>query len=279
MTDAPGVTDRVAELIAPLRDEPRASAVLCDIDGTLAPITADPEDSAVPEEGRAVLRELARRYSLVACVTGRQATEARGIVGVEELVYFGNHGLELLAPGATEPSVDPAVAENARRAREFVLDLDADEVSDAGIRLENKGPIQGLHWRGAPDEAVATRTAERIAAEAEAAGLVPHWGRKVLEIRPVASVDKGTAVQRLLAEHPVERAAFGGDDRGDLDAFAALRAMADSGRLRAAVCIGVVSDEAPPELSLESDAVVDGPPGFLEVLKLLAEPTPDRSGG
>src|SRR6266498_1131652 len=128
VTNAPGVTERVAELIAPLRDEPRASAVLCDIDGTLAPITADPEDSAVPEEGRAVLRELARRYSLVACVTGRQATEARRIVGVEELVYFGNHGLELLKPEASEPSLDPAVAEQARRTREFVLDLDPDEV-------------------------------------------------------------------------------------------------------------------------------------------------------
>lgn len=279
MSHAPGVTERVAELIAPLRDEPRASAVLCDIDGTLAPIIDDPEASAVPEAGRTVLRELARRYSLVACITGRQATEARRIVGVDELVYFGNHGLELLSPGATEPSFDPAVAEKARRAREFVADLDADELSDAGLRLENKGPIQGLHWRGAPDEVVATRTAERIAAAAEATGLAPNWGRKVLEIRPVESVDKGTAVVRLVAEHAVERAAFGGDDRGDLDAFAALRALAGAGRLTAAVCIGVLSEEAPPELSKESDVVVDGPPGFLEVLKLLAEPARGRSAG
>ena len=67
----------------------------------------------------------------------------------------------------------------------------------------------------------------------------------MLEIRPVAEIDKGTAAERLLGERSVELALFGGDDRGDLDAFAALREMANAGRLRAAVCVGVASDEAP----------------------------------
>jgi trehalose 6-phosphate phosphatase len=99
---------------------------------------------------------------------------------------------------------------------------------------------------------------------------VPHWGRKVLEIRPVSGIDKGTAVARLLDEAPVELGMFGGDDRGDLDAFAALRSRAHAGRLRHAACIGVASDEAPAELGEAADAVVDGPSGFLEVLRALA---------
>ena len=99
---------------------------------------------------------------------------------------------------------------------------------------------------------------------------MPHWGRKVLELRPVADIDKGTAVERLLGEGSVERALFGGDDRGDLDAFAALREMANAGRLRAAACVGVASHEAPPELTERADVVVDGPDGFLEVLRALA---------
>ena len=89
MSGAPGVGAGIAELLAPLRAEPGASAVLCDIDGTLAPIVPDPEDAAVPEETREVLRELAARFGLVACITGRRALEARWIVGVEELVYSG----------------------------------------------------------------------------------------------------------------------------------------------------------------------------------------------
>jgi trehalose 6-phosphate phosphatase len=266
----PGSGARIAELVAPLGAEPGASAVLCDIDGTLAPIVSDPEDSAVPEETRKVLRHLAARYALVACISGRRALEARSIVGLEELTYSGNHGLELLVPGAQDPELDPAVADGARRARDFVLGLDADEVSAAQLRLENKGPIQALHWREAADGEAARQGAERIAGEAEAAGLVPHWGRKVLEIRPVADIDKGTAAERLLGERSVELALFGGDDRGDLDAFAALREMATAGRLRAGVCVGVASDEAPPELAEVADAVVDGTEGFREVLRALA---------
>jgi trehalose 6-phosphate phosphatase len=278
VSDASDVPRGIAELIEPLRADPGASAVLCDIDGTLAPIVPDPEDAAVPEETREVLRQLGGRYALVACVTGRPALEARWIVGIEELVYSGNHGLELLRPGATDPELDPAVADDARRARDFVLDLGAAEVSAAGLRLESKGPIQALHWRGAEDEAAARRQADRIAGAARTAALVPHWGRKVLEIRPVAHIDKGTAVERLLSEHAAQLALFGGDDRGDLDAFAALGRLAGSGRLRAAVCVGVASDEAPPELAELADAVVAGPDGFLEVLRTLAEPAETASG-
>jgi trehalose 6-phosphate phosphatase len=272
VSDAPGVAARIAELLAPLRADPGASALLCDIDGTLAPIVPDPEDAAVPEETREVLRRLADRYALVACVTGRRALEARWIVGLEELTYSGNHGLEILRPGATDPELDPAVAADARRARDFVGDLDAADVSAAGLRLESKGPIQALHWRGAADEEAAQGQAQRIADAARAAGLVPHWGRKVLEIRPVADIDKGTAVTRLLGERDaVELALFGGDDRGDLDAFSALGQLAAAGSLRAKACIGVVSDEAPPELRERADAVVEGPSEFLDVLRTLAE--------
>src|SRR5215211_7098301 len=229
-------------------------------------------------EARDILRRLASSYRLVACVTGRRALEARRIVGVDELVYSGNHGLEFLPPGAAHPELDPAVTDDARRTRDFVLDLDATEMSAAGIRLENKGPIQALHWRGVEDEAQAQRQARRIASSARAAGLAPHWGRKVLEVRPVAAIDKGTAVERLLSEHAVELALFGGDDRGDVDAFAALDRMVESGRLRVVARVGVISEEAPPELGERADTVVEGTAGFLELLRTLANPAPGVPG-
>jgi trehalose 6-phosphate phosphatase len=278
VSDSRGATSRIAAVVAPLCADPDASGLLFDVDGTLAPIVPDPEDAAVPDETRELLRRLAGHYALVACVTGRRALEARWIVGVEEVVYSGNHGLELLRPGADEPGLDPAIADGAQRARDFVLDLDAEDVSSAGLRLESKGPIQALHWRGAADEAAAAHRAQRIAGAARAAGLDPHWGRKVLEIRPVAGVDKGTAVEGLLAGKAVQLALFGGDDRGDLDAFAALGRMAASGTLRHAVCVGIASEEAPPDLAESADVVVDGPEGFLQVLQALTEPAPADSG-
>jgi trehalose 6-phosphate phosphatase len=81
---------------------------------------------------------------------------------------------------------------------------------------------------------------------------------------------KGAAVERLLSQSGVQRALFGGDDRTDLDAFHSLRALADGGNLSTAVCIGIASAEAPPELARDADAVVAGPGEFLEVLRALA---------
>src|SRR5919109_166175 len=109
VTPASAEVERAAQLITPLRERPQASGVLCDIDGTLAPIVRDPADAAIPAEAREVLRAMARRYALVACVSGRRAIEARRLVGLDELAYAGNHGLELLRPGAEEAILDQAI--------------------------------------------------------------------------------------------------------------------------------------------------------------------------
>jgi trehalose 6-phosphate phosphatase len=272
MTAEPAVEARMVQLLAPLRADAGTAAVLCDIDGTLAPIVDDPEAATVPEETRQVLRALARRYALVACVSGRRAVEARRLVGVGELTYAGNHGLELLAPGAEEAIVDLAPTEGGLAARDFVGELHEATLAGAGLRLEDKGPIQALHWRTAPDERVAERLAGEVAAAARQAGLEPRWGRKVLEIRPTAGIDKGTAVRRLLSTQRIERALFAGDDRTDLDAFRTLRSLVAAGSLVAAVCIGIDSVEAPAELSREADAVIGGTEEFLGVLRALMEP-------
>ena len=235
MTAEPAVEARIAELIAPLRAAAGSAAVLCDVDGTLAPIVDDPESATVPVETREVLRALAQRYALVACVSGRRAVEARRLVGIDELTYAGNHGLELLAPGADEAILDLAPTEGGLAARSFVGELQKSKLGGAGLRLEDKGPIQALHWRTAPDEGAAERLASEVAAAARKAGLDPRWGRRVLEIRPTSGIDKGTAVRRLLSAQRIDRALFGGDDRTDLDAFRALRSLAAEGSLVAAV--------------------------------------------
>lgn len=254
------------DLLEPLRADPAAAAILCDVDGTLAPIVDDPTAAAVPEPTREVLRELAGRYGLVGCLTGRRALDARRIVGVGEIVYAGNHGFEMLRPGAEEPVPDPAVGRRSGRSRQFVGGLDGERLAAAGLRVEDKGAIQALHWRGTP-EGTALPEVNAIAASAQAADLVPRWGRKVLEIRPIAGIDKGSAATTILREAGVRHALFGGDDATDLDAFNALRWMARSERLETAVCVGVASPEQPEGLEEAADLLVDGTEGFAELLE------------
>jgi trehalose 6-phosphate phosphatase len=258
-------------LLEPLRRNPGRSAILTDVDGTLAPIVERAEEARVPETARAALAELNERFGLVGCISGRRALEARRLVGLDEIAYAGNHGLELLLPGDSEPRPDPPVEGRAGLARDFLAGLDAAELAAAGLRSEDKGPIQALHWRGADDEEAAEARAREIADAAEAAGLEPHWGRKVLELRPPEAGGKDAAVSSLLAGRDLRHAIYAGDDRTDLDAFRALRELRASGELETAVCVGVASPEGPPELAPESDLTVTGPEGWLAILEALAE--------
>ncbi|MGN6216391.1 MAG: trehalose-phosphatase [Solirubrobacterales bacterium] len=257
--------------LGPLREEPGRSAILTDVDGTLAPIVERAEEAAVPAAARQALATLSERYALVGCISGRQAVEARRLVGLDSLAYAGNHGLELLLPGDEAPRADPSISGREREASDFLAAAGGGRLEAAGLRREDKGPIQALHWRGSVDEEAAESRAREIAIEAGKAGLEPRWGRKVLELRPAGGGGKDGAVASLLADERLDRATYAGDDRTDLDAFRRLRELHEEGRLSAAVCVGVLSVEAPAELAEESDLTVSGLDGWLEILRWLAE--------
>jgi trehalose 6-phosphate phosphatase len=268
-----GRGEREAELgpLARLRAEPARAAILTDVDGTLAPIVTRPEEAAVPARASELLTRLSARYGLVGCVSGRRAEEARQLVGVEGIAYAGNHGLELLLPGDEGPRFDPSLQGRERDAAEFVSGLGAGTLTELELRLEDKGPIQALHWRGAGDERGAEARAHEIAAAAGREGLEPRWGRKVLELRPPGGGGKDAAVAALLATDGVTAVAYAGDDRTDLDAFRRLRELREGGELDVAVCVGIVSEEGPAEIAEEADMTTDGPAGWLALLEALAE--------
>jgi trehalose 6-phosphate phosphatase len=265
------VSPALSDALAPLRADPARSAILLDIDGTLAPIVRHSEDAHVPEKTRSVLIAVARAYGVVACISGRAASDARRVVSIGSIAYVGNHGGELLRPGASKPEVEPEFGHWTRRVQEFAARRDTAELDKLRVRTEDKDAIVAWHWRGAPDEEAAHAAAKRIAEDAEQAGLEPHWGRKVLEVRPPVRVDKGGAVQRLLRDAEVDAALYAGDDVTDLDAFRALHQLAESGRIKTAVRVGVRSDEGPPEIAQEADVVVDAGDGVRALLAALLD--------
>jgi trehalose 6-phosphate phosphatase len=266
---APAEQASLLDVIAPVRADPARSAVLLDVDGTLAPIVRHAEDAHVPEPTRAPLIEIAKRYGVVACVSGRRAATARRIVSLGSIAYVGNHGSELLRPGARSAEVEPAVAAYGLRVKAFAARAWTDELHRLRVRTEDKDVIAAYHWRGAPDEAAAEAAVRDVAAAAEADGLATHWGRKVLEVRPPVPLDKGRGIQRLLRDTDLDAALYVGDDRTDLDAFRALREEVAAGRLQSAACIGVRSDETPDGLAAEADHLVDGPKGVRDLLLAL----------
>lgn len=262
----------VAEAIAPLTADPARAAVLLDVDGTLAPIVRHAEDASVPERMRATLIEISRRYGLVACISGRRASEARRIVSLGTITYVGNHGAEVLRAGRVEPQTGAELGSWIRRVHDFAAGVDRGLLQQLRIRLEDKGPIVAFHWRGTPDERAAEEALAEVAGDAEREGLAPHWGRKVLEVRPPVRFDKGTGIVGLLSDAGLDAALYAGDDKTDLDAFRGLRELVESGRLGQAVLVGVRSDETPSDIEREADVTVDGPSGVAALLEALAAP-------
>ncbi|MGI8579151.1 MAG: trehalose-phosphatase [Solirubrobacteraceae bacterium] len=259
----------LAEALAPVRADPARSAILLDVDGTLAPIVARAEQAHVPEGTRRLLIEIARRYACVACVSGRRASDARRLVSIGTINYLGSHGVELLRAGWAEPALDPDVADWARRVGDFARSADQDELRRLRVRQEDKGAIVAFHWRGAPDEGAAQSAMDGLATSAEAAGLRTHWGRKVLEIRPPVRMDKGVGIFSFLEHAGFDAALYAGDDATDLDAFRGLDDLVGAGHLRRAVRAGVRSEEGPAEIAERADVVVEGTEGVVTLLEAL----------
>jgi trehalose 6-phosphate phosphatase len=247
-------------------EEPGVTAVLTDIDGTLAPIVPTPDMSEVPAELKELLRRISERYLLVAGISGRKTEDALDLIGLDAVVYFGNHGFEILRDGEVE--VIPEALPYLERVQELE-GLARERLAPQGAFVEEKGITASIHYRNAPPE-VGERSVEFVKAEGERLGLRITVGRGVVEARPPIRADKGTAVRALVEQYGPKNAMFIGDDTTDLDAFRELVALREEGVLKEILRVGVASDEGPPEIETEADIVVDGVEEVGEVLRVLA---------
>ena len=266
--------DAAIRVLEPLREAPERSALLLDLDGTLAPIAPRPGDARLIAGAAGLLRALRDHLRLVAFISGRGLADLTAIVGVEGLGYAGNHGMEIQHPGE-----DPRTAEPARpwlsRVAAWSGAHDERELGAHGLRMEDKGATASVHWRGAPDpDRAEAHLRDVLAPSAERAGLRVTWGRMVMEVRPPVAVDKGTAARELIERAGCRRAVHIGDDRTDVDAWRVLHALRAAGALEVGCGVAAVGAEVPDVVREAADAVVAGPHGALAALRFCADGLP-----
>jgi trehalose 6-phosphate phosphatase len=197
---------RLAALVA------RAPLFTFDIDGTLAPIVAQPDDARIP----AALQDSLRRLSgcaPVALLTGRGRDDARRMLTFEPAYVLGNHGIEGL------PGEEAALDGLAQATASWRTALAADSaLTDAGVLLEDKRLSLSLHYRHAPDHAAAQRAIAQCTARLSPAPKV-ILGKCVVNLLPPGAPTKGDALRALLATLPSVCALYAGDDDTDEHVF------------------------------------------------------------
>ncbi len=252
-----------------LRQTP--SAVVTDIDGTISDIAPTPAEAMVDPGAKAALARLVERLAAVAVVSGRAPQDGVAMVGLPELTYVGNHGLERIARGtpwthpvaaAAQPAIAAALAEIESAAR-AVADL-------PWLLVENKGVTGTIHYRLAPDQIAAAALLEPLArAAASRHGLRLTSGRMIFEVRPELAVNKGTAIRDLAQDLGLRGIVFFGDDVTDVDAFRALRELREAGEA-ATLRVGVLGPDTAPAVLAEIDMSLHGVPACAATLIALA---------
>ncbi|MGI8614069.1 MAG: trehalose-phosphatase [Nocardioidaceae bacterium] len=255
-----------------LLTDPAHALLAFDFDGTLAPITGDPDAAFAHPEAVPLLARLGRLVGGLAVITGRPVEQllrlapVEGVAGLDRLVVLGQYGVERWDAASGKQAAPPPPSGVAAVRAELPGLLHSLGHPDAHV--EDKGRALAVHVRRAlrPQQAYAELLSplRRLAA---AHGLMVEEGKAVLELRAPGN-DKGAALVALVRDLGVRCVVFCGDDLGDVPAFEAVATLRAGGLYGLTVCSA--SGEQ-PRLAEVADVVVDGPDGLMAWLRELAE--------
>ncbi len=197
-----------------------------DYDGTLTPIVSRPDEAVFPPAVKKLIRRLNKdpKFTVV-IISGRSLKNIKRIVGLEGIIYAGNHGLELEGKGIKSfklPSIDAIKGVIKRLAVHLRRELEGIK----GAYIEDKGVTLSVHYRlaGPRDKALIDKKFKEAVWPYVSSGKVRiSSGKKVLEVRPNLDWDKGKAVSWLIRRRENTFIVYFGDDVTDLDAFRVIK--------------------------------------------------------
>jgi trehalose-phosphatase len=176
-----------------------------------------------------MLARIARRpRSHVAVISGRALDDLKRRIGLPDLIYVGNHGFEIAAPGWAAERRDAAEVRSLVEA--CGRDLRRHLRGIRGAIVEDKGVTASVHYRLVRRDQVehVRQLVLREVAQLPPGKVEVRRGKMVIEIRPAIEWDKGRAavwlLEQIVGKDWRDRCAvlYAGDDRTDEDAFLAL---------------------------------------------------------
>lgn len=245
-----------------------STAILTDIDGTISEIAPTPEEAVVTDSMRKELVKLKEKFSLVAVISGRSVKNAREMVGVEGILYVGNHGMEFLKDNhlIRNPEAEKYLSQ-IKKAGEKVKTSDLSHIN--GLIFEDKGICYSIHYRlSNPSENARDKILNLLHNDPECKKLGISEGRELVELKPPVSCDKGTIINNIVEQHNLQKVIYLGDDITDADAFNKLNELENKRKIKSASVL-VLSSEIPPYVKKRSSFFLNGVDDVLKFFQWL----------
>ncbi len=234
--------------------ERRPFGLITDFDGTISETAPTPEQAKVSQLCRDYLSMLSDHLALVAAISGRPVSQIREMIGVDGILYIGNHGLERWREG--EPEFHASSMDYPNVIEEILAELDL-LLPKEGIIFENKGITATIHYRLAPKpEQMEQKILKILQASTTAQSLRIIRGKRSLSLIPMINADKGSATVDLIREYRLRGCIYFGDDYTDIDAFRAIHTLVTDWHFQG-IAIGITGPGTPEEISAEADFILE----------------------
>jgi trehalose 6-phosphate phosphatase len=245
-----------------------STAIVTDVDGTISEIAPTPDEAVVTESMRKELVKLNKKFQLIAVISGRSVLNAREMVGVEGLLYVGNHGMEFLKNG--QISIDPSVEKYLPQIKKTGQKLKNGDLSQInGLMFEDKGICYSIHYRLASSpENIREKLLTTLQDDPECKNLKISEGRRLVELKPPINLDKGTMLESIIDQYNLKKIIYLGDDITDVDAFNKLKELENEGKIKGDSFL-VCSSEIPSYVKKHSSFFVNGVDEILKFFQWL----------
>ncbi|XP_053672902.1 uncharacterized protein LOC128723208 [Anopheles nili] len=210
-------------------------ALLLDYDGTLAELTSHPNLTQMSDEMREALRNIASSgKAFVAVISGRDVDGVKEKIGINDIIYSGNHGLEVLYPNGTRHNqgIPKEVEDNFQK----MIDHLEREVVHHGSWVENKRVSITFHFREITDQKYVPEMAARAKEIIESYGYRANPAHASVEGKPPIQWNKGLAAEYILGTSfdpnwRQRKVLFAGDDTTDEDVMKMIKGTGRSFRV------------------------------------------------
>ncbi|MFH1868003.1 MAG: trehalose-phosphatase [Candidatus Omnitrophota bacterium] len=211
--------------ILPRIRKARRILLLLDYDGTLTPIVRRPDKALLSPKTKTVLKNLIKNKCIIlSVVTGRSIKKIKALVGLSNIYYAGNHGLEI--GFGKSSSVIPEARKSLSLVKKLSAILKKELWAVKNAEIEDKGVTISVHYRRVSSRQIPQLkkiVSEITQSYVKSKKIIVGGGKKIIEIRPPVKWDKGKYCLYLLKKFKGALPVYIGDDITDEDAFKALK--------------------------------------------------------